>query len=462
MDISILVNKSNPINKKMIDKIDFVDSINVFNEPIKVEKEAYEHFLLLKEFCKDKGIDISINSAYRSFEEQEETYNYYLEKAGKEYCDKFVAPIGYSEHHTGLAIDFYIKDDNYPCDDMDIIDDREYREVHKYLKDFGFILRYPKDKETITGYSYEAWHIRYVGKVIANICFNNNWTLEEYKELFSGVIVVNKEKGVTSHDVVDHLRKIFGIKKIGHTGTLDPLAEGVLIVCIGEATKIVELITSYDKEYIAGVKLGIRTDTYDIEGRVLEEKKVEDNINILNVLNSYKKTYLQEVPIYSAVKVNGKKLYEYARSGEDVLLPKKEVTIKEIELLDKDNDTFTFRALVSKGCYIRSLINDIGNDLGIGAIMTSLKRTKQGIISIDDSYSVKDIINNNYKYYLIDEVLDYPVITVKKDVEKLISNGVRINNKWNIKDKVIFKNSNRLLGIYELDNDKLKVWKNFK
>ena len=277
----------------------------------------------------------------------------------------------------------------------------------------------------------------------------------------NGVIVVNKEKGMTSFDVVHEIKKIFHTKKVGHTGTLDPLAEGVLIVCIGNATKIVELITAKDKEYIAEAKLGIKTDTLDTEGEIVDKK--DFNIDLLeDTLNSYKKTYLQEVPIYSAVKVNGKKLYEYARNGIEVELPKKEVTIKEIELLSSSNDTFKFRCLVTKGCYIRSLINDIATSMNTYATMTSLVRTKQGKTTINDAYTLEDIRNNNYKLYTIDEVLDYPVIEVDEYLEKKISNGMKIDNTFNIKDKVIFKNKdNKLLGIYEVDQEKLKVWKNF-
>lgn len=277
----------------------------------------------------------------------------------------------------------------------------------------------------------------------------------------NGVIVVNKEKGMTSFDVVHEIKKIFHTKKVGHTGTLDPLAEGVLIVCIGNATKIVELITAKDKEYIAEAKLGIKTDTLDTEGEIVDKK--DFNIELLeDTLNSYKKTYLQEVPIYSAVKVNGKKLYEYARNGIEVELPKKEVTIKEIELLSSSNDTFKFRCLVTKGCYIRSLINDIASSMNTYATMTSLVRTKQGKTTINDAYTLEEIRNNNYKLYTIDEVLDYPVIEVDEYLEKKISNGMKIDNTFNIKDKVIFKNKdNKLLGIYEVDQEKLKVWKNF-
>ena len=279
----------------------------------------------------------------------------------------------------------------------------------------------------------------------------------------SGVIVINKPKGMTSFDVVHTISKELGIKKVGHTGTLDPMAEGVLMVCVGEATKIVELLTAYDKEYIAGVKLGIKTDTYDMEGKILEETEVPDNLPLEEVISSFKKTYLQEVPIYSAIKVNGKKLYEYARRGEKVELPKKEVTIKNIELLDHTKDTFTFKAHVTKGCYIRSLINDIGKELNVPATMTSLIRTKQGETSIEEAYTLEEFMLGSYKMYTIDEVLSLPVIEVDEMLEFKIKNGVKINNDWKIEDKVIFKNKKgKLLGIYIVEGNTLRVWKNFQ
>ena len=281
------------------------------------------------------------------------------------------------------------------------------------------------------------------------------------KENINGVLVVNKEKGMTSRDVVNEICKIFNTKKVGHTGTLDPLAEGVLVVTIGNATKISELLTSEYKEYITEAILGIKTDTYDIEVKVIDKKDINNDINLKDTISSYKKTYMQEVPIYSAVKVNGKKLYEYARNNEEVKLPKKKVTIKEIELLSINKNKFVFKALVSKGCYIRSLINDIGESLNTYATMTKLIRTKLGKFRIEDSYTLDDIRNNNYKLYSIDEALDYPVIEIEDDLYKKISNGVKIDNKYNIKDKVIFKYKDKLLGIYEKDNNILKTWKNF-
>lgn len=278
----------------------------------------------------------------------------------------------------------------------------------------------------------------------------------------NGILVMNKPKGMTSFDIVHIISKELQIKKVGHTGTLDPLAEGVLVVCIGEATKIVELLTAYDKEYIAEVKLGIKTDTYDIDGKILDEMEVPDNLPIKEVVNSFQKTYLQEVPIYSAVKVNGKKLYEYARKNIEVELPKKEVTIKNIELLDQTQDTFKIKAEVTKGCYIRSLVNDIGKELGTYATMTSLVRTKQGTISIEEAISLDDFINGNYQMHSIEEVLNIPIEIVDDDLSFKIKNGVKIDNKWNIKDKVLLKDkNNNLLGIYEVEENILRVWKNF-
>ena len=421
MNKAILVNKENKIKDSFYKYLELVEIDN----NIKVEKETYENYLKLKEYLKENNIEISINKAYIDRE---------IEK---------------SEFNTALALSIEI-DLNY------------YNELHNILHKFGFILRYPKEKENITGYEYNPTHIRYVGNVISKIIYENSWTLEEYLNEFSGVIVVNKEKDMTSFDVVNEISHLFGIKKVGHTGTLDPMAEGILIICIGKATKIVELLTAKDKEYVAGVKLGIKTDSYDITGNILDTKEVKDIENLEEVILSYKKTYLQEVPIYSAVKVDGKKLYEYARNNKEVELPKKEVTIKEIELLEKDKDAFIIKTLVSKGTYIRSLINDIGNSLNTYATMTSLNRTKQGKVTINDSYKLNDIKSNNYKYYKIEEVLDYPIIKVDEDLEFKIKNGVKIKNTFEIENKVLFVNkNNKLLGIYEKNNEELKVWKNF-
>ena len=425
MNKAILVNKENKIKESFYKYLELITVKNKSNEELQIEKETYDNYLKLEEHLKEKSIAIDIEKAYIS------------------------TAVENSEYNTALALSIKI-------------DSTNYEELHKVLFKYGFILRYPKGKESITGYEYNPTHIRYVGKIISKIIYENDWTLEEYLKEFSGVIVINKEKDMTSFDVVNEISHLFGIKKVGHTGTLDPLAEGVLIVCIGKATKIVELLTAKDKEYVAGVKLGIKTDSYDITGNVLDTKEVSELTNLEEVVNSFKKTYLQEVPIYSAVKVDGKKLYEYARNNKEVELPKKEVIIKEIELLSKEKDTFTIRTLVSKGTYIRSLINDIGNELNTYATMTSLKRTKQGKVTINEAYKLSDIKDNNFNVYKIEETLEYPVVKVNEELEYKITNGVKLDNTFDIKDKVIFVNKDdKLLGIYKKESGILKVWKNF-
>ena len=467
MTRTILINKDNKIKDNYLNKINLVQTKDIYNNDIKVEEETYNAYLQLQDFLQKENINIAITSAYRTLEEQQATLEEFIEKYGEEYAYKAVAPVGTSEHHTGLAIDIsVILNGEKPTDKADeeekILKEKTYHEIHKHLHKFGFILRYPKGKEEITKYPYEPWHIRYVGKFVAKIIYENNYTLEEYLTKYGKVVLINKEKDMTSFDVVNKVSKLFGIKRVGHTGTLDPLATGVLIIAVGQATKVVELLTATYKEYIVEVKLGIKTDTLDITGNIIGEKEIPENINIEKTLNSFKKTYLQEVPIYSAVKVNGKKLYDYARNNEEVELPKKEVTIKEIELLEEKEDTFIFKTLVSKGCYIRSLINDIGNSLNTYATMTELKRTKQGIVSIEETNTLDDLNNKEINLHNIEDVLDIKVIEVDSYLENKIRCGHRLNNTFSIDDKVIFKSkNNQLLGIYEVEEDSLKVWKNF-
>lgn len=463
MNRAVLVNKDHKIKDNYLKNITLISIRDINEREVLVEKETYQSFLNLQSFLEKKNIFIGVSSAYRSIAYQETITLNFLKKYGKEYTEKVVAKPGYSEHHTGLAIDLDIKVNGEWLPDNNALMENEqiYQSFYQYLADYGFILRYPKNKENITGYPYEPWHIRYVGKIIAKIIYEHDWTLEEYLENFQGVILVNKQAGMTSFDVVNEISHIFGIKKVGHTGTLDPLAEGLLIVAIGKATKIVELLTAEDKEYIAGVRLGISTDTYDITGEILRTVSVPENYDLKKTLNSFRKTYLQEVPIYSAIKVNGKKLYEYARKNQKVELPKKEVTIKEIELLDQKQTDFQFRALVSKGTYIRSLIHDIGKELNTEATMTSLVRTKQGPVSIQQASTLEEIKNGKYKIHSILDVLPYEQIELKKEVAFKVSNGVRLPNHWNIKDKVIFLENKKVLGIYQVEQDELKTWKNF-
>ena len=278
------------------------------------------------------------------------------------------------------------------------------------------------------------------------------------------IIVVNKDKDYTSRDVVNVIGKIFNTKKVGHTGTLDPLATGVLIVCMNKALKVVDLITASDKEYIAKVVLGIDTDTLDITGNIINECRTNVNVDMVkSVLNSFIGKSIQEVPKYSAVKVNGKKLYEYARNGIDVELPKREIQIFDIELIsDIDivdgHQEFSFRVKVSKGTYIRSLIRDIGIKLGCFACMKELTRTKQGKFSIDKSYTLNDIKNGNYKLLNIKDVIDIEKVVVSDDMLFKIKNGM-ILDKFFISDKaLILDNNGNEIGIYKTyDKDSKKV-----
>ena len=273
----------------------------------------------------------------------------------------------------------------------------------------------------------------------------------------NGLIVVNKEKGKTSRDIVNELNIILGTKKIGHTGTLDPIASGVLVCVVGKYTKLVNILVNDTKEYIAEIKLGISTDTLDITGNIISTSIVDITKNdILKVFKYYKKSYLQEVPIYSSVHVNGKRLYNYARNNEEVILPKRKVTIYNLELISFNKDIITFKVKVSKGTYIRSLIKDICNKLNIDGTMNNLIRIKQGNFTLEEAYKIEDIKNNNYKLLNIKEFLDYKVIELPDNLINKVLNGNRINNIFNIDNRVIFTYKNKDIAIYEVDKKDLK------
>lgn len=273
----------------------------------------------------------------------------------------------------------------------------------------------------------------------------------------NGLIVVNKEKGKTSRDIVNELNIILGTKKIGHTGTLDPIASGVLVCVIGKYTKLVNILVNDTKEYIAEIKLGISTDTLDITGNAISTSIVDITKNdILKVFKYYTKSYLQEVPLYSSVHVNGKRLYDYARNNEEVKLPKRKVSIYNLELISFINDIITFKVKVSKGTYIRSLIKDICNKLNIDGTMNNLIRIKQGNFTIEESYKIEDIKNNNYKLLNIKEFLDYKVIELPDNLINKVLNGNKINNIFNIDNRVIFTYKSKDIAIYEVDKKDLK------
>lgn len=282
---------------------------------------------------------------------------------------------------------------------------------------------------------------------------------------YNGILIVNKPSGITSRDVVNIVGKTLNTKKVGHTGTLDPMATGVLVLCLGNALKVCELITANDKEYIAKVILGIETETLDTTSPIINTKKTNiTKEEIEKVLNSFKGSYLQEVPKYSAVKINGKKLYEYAREGKEIELPKKMVTIYDIQLISdityyNDTTTFYIKTTVSKGTYIRSLIRDIGYKLNTYGCMDSLERTRQGIFNIDNSNTLEEIKNNNYKLLSIEESLpNIPLVEVDNKTLFKIRNGVKLK-KFFTGDMAIIKDKNKVVAIYKNDLNESKLFK---
>ena len=274
--------------------------------------------------------------------------------------------------------------------------------------------------------------------------------MKEERENINGILLINKPKNYTSHDIINMIRKELKIKKVGHTGTLDPIAEGLMIILLGKCTKLSDFFTFKNKEYIAKVKIGIKTDTLDITGDILETKNQKINKkDLVNALKYFEKTYYQEVPTYSAVKIRGKKLYEYARNNEKIELPKRQVTINTLELLEFNVDSFTFKCNVSKGTYIRSLINDICNYLNVIGTMESLLRTKQDEYDIKYSYSLEDINSNNYKIIDLKTIFkDYPIIKINENEFKYVKNGNILNK--NISSEycnIIYKS--KLIAIYK-------------
>lgn len=283
----------------------------------------------------------------------------------------------------------------------------------------------------------------------------------------NGVLVINKPKDYTSRDIVNIVGKELGTTKVGHTGTLDPLATGVLVLPIGRALKISELLTAEKKEYIADVILGYETDTLDVTGTIINKNNPTVTVDKLKeVLGSFKGKSMQEVPMYSAVKVKGKKLYEYARNGIKVIPPSKEIEVYSIDLISdiitlEDTIEFTIKCEVSKGTYIRSLIRDIGYKLGTYGTMKELTRTKQGIFTINNSYTIEDIKEGNYKLLSIREAL--PNIKITKVDDKLlkkIKNGMKVEKFFDGDMSLIIDKNNKEIAIYKnIDNNMAKLYK---
>lgn len=246
-----------------------------------------------------------------------------------------------------------------------------------------------------------------------------------------GVINIFKNTGMTSFDVVRIIKKASNTKKVGHTGTLDPEASGVLPVCIGKGTKIIDYIMNSDKVYEVEFKLGIKTTTYDLEGEIIEEKDPSNltDDTILLAINSFIGEYSQIPPMYSALKQNGVRLYELARKGIEVEREGRLIKIINIEDIKIDNPYVSMKVTCSKGTYIRSLCYDIGDNLGVGAAMTKLKRTKTSKFTEEDSININDINSDNINDFIIsiEDALDsYDKLVVMNKYSRLLINGVRV------------------------------------
>lgn len=280
-----------------------------------------------------------------------------------------------------------------------------------------------------------------------------------------GILIINKPLGFTSQDVVSKVKKILNIKKAGHTGTLDPMATGVLPVLLGEYTKLSKYLVEHDKIYIAKIKLGEKTDTGDSEGNIIEVKDIDKNdiseANVKKVLESFLGKQKQIPPIYSAIKVNGKKLYEYARQGIEVKLEPREIEIYDIKLLNINNLEIEFEVNCSKGTYIRSLCEDIAKELGTVGYMSSLQRTLVDKFSIDNAIDfetlekIKDNIEN--KLVKMEEVFsNLDKIKLNNRKKELFLNGVMLT--FELQDGVynIYSSQDEYIGTGTVKNNLLK------
>ena len=280
-----------------------------------------------------------------------------------------------------------------------------------------------------------------------------------------GIIVINKPKGYTSHDVVAKVKKILNVKKVGHTGTLDPNATGVLPLLLNNGTKFSKYLIEHDKEYIATIKLGIKTDTADSEGIIIEDKKVGNLENVQEVLNTFIGKQTQIPPMYSAIKVKGKKLYEYARNGQNIEVEPRNIEIYSIELLNinKGSNEIEFKVQCSKGTYIRSLCEDIAKKLGTVGYMKELNRTKVGRFKIEDTITLEELEKNkDNKEFLNSRILEmqeifnkYETIKIAENDLKKFLNGVKINMDKTDGIYNVYCNNN-YIGIAVVNNKKAK------
>lgn len=287
----------------------------------------------------------------------------------------------------------------------------------------------------------------------------------------NGIIIIDKPKGKTSHDMVSLMRRLTKIRRIGHTGTLDPMATGVLPICIGCATKAADMLTLSDKCYRAEMILGKTTSTLDAEGEVLEEHEVNvTESEIREAIKNFEGEIEQIPPMYSAIKQNGKKLYELAREGIEVERPSRRVTINSIDIVEIEAERIVFEVSCSKGTYIRTLCDDIGKKLGTGAYMSALRRIKTGCFSIDEAYTVKELTalaesgELEGRLKSVDALFsDYGEIHLNEKQTKSIKNGVRMSWRGKQEGELLrlYDDSSKFICISQIEEGKLKLIKSF-
>ena len=283
-----------------------------------------------------------------------------------------------------------------------------------------------------------------------------------------GFINVNKPSGMTSHDVVSFLRRNLKIKKIGHTGTLDPMANGVLPIAVGDATRLIQYLSD-DKEYVATVKFGVSTDTYDKEGEIVSTSdKIVEQAELDDALNQFRGEILQKPPIYSALKKNGKKLYEYAREGKEVEIEARKVTIEKLDLLSLENNVAKLRVKCSKGTYIRSIAHDLGEVLGCGAHLIGLTRTIAGDFKIENSIELSTIEFSENKEIFIENPLNYfsnlKKVELNENEYLMVSHGMNFaSNKFtNFNNQlIILLYCTKIVAVTRIINNKTSLEKVF-
>lgn len=284
-----------------------------------------------------------------------------------------------------------------------------------------------------------------------------------------GIIVINKPKGCTSHDIVYKIKKLFN-RKVGHTGTLDPMAEGVLPILVGKGTLLSKYLINHNKKYVVKLQLGIKTDTADSEGKVIEEKDVNVDFlneeNIIKILKSFIGKQEQIPPIYSAIKVNGKKLYEYARKGQEIELKPRKIEIYYINLINYSvkEKQVEFEVFCGKGTYIRSLCEDIANKFETVGYMKELKRIQVGDFNIEDSVTIEDLQNNvDDEKYIDSRIISIEKLfsksnIIKLDIRKLelFLNGVKLTQNFDNGIYRIYDKGDKFIGIGVVENNLLK------